>query len=365
MAHEFTGQRRRRKKRGSGFSQAMTRREITLYDQHGREWSASVEQKSGMPTGMISPSFEAPWRPDAQYLKVNPDNTSELYIDYETMYKRRRARLEQYHRDAVTKAAANKWPTPEKGKYSQEVLETLGRPPKPLEPVAAAMQGHPWILGFSKTPDPRLVPFLHVNRREVTPEEIDGYDFGPDSYKRTVENLRKVEVTEPDDDEGGDDELAAAEITPPATPRAQRAAQRLAQHEAPKPPAIAPAAQVPAAEVETELELLADGSDDDATSLLDGLTDEEELEEAHDAQGLGGRRVRPQTTERVERQAPRRQTQSPVARKRGAHRGGGNPRAVAKQAKAAAKTPKSSKGARAGWRAGRPSLADGAKPVVG
>jgi hypothetical protein len=68
------------------------------------------------------PSFQAPFVPDQQYLIVNPDNTSELYIDYESMLRHRHMAMEAYHKTARAHGApAEDSPAPSKGEYSEEL----------------------------------------------------------------------------------------------------------------------------------------------------------------------------------------------------------------------------------------------------
>lgn len=379
MSHGFTGGRRRRKKSGQRFSQATTRRTIQLYDQHGREWSASVEHKSGMPTGLITPCFEAPWMPDQRYLVVNPDNATELYINYRLMYQHRRAALEEFHGDAVRKAAANKWEAPVKGAYSEAILDTMGRPPKALEPVVAAWQGNPWILGFDKTPDPRLAAFIEPRRREVTPEDIDGYDFGPAQYFAQKAGAPRAERKQTIPDEGYDfstvrgadasrEEQRLLKLAAEGDLDALDALDRLSGVTPAPPLAADEAASVDmgtegaGAEVDALLEDIDDETsahqvDDDAS---DDETDE--LARRADPDALGGRTVAPQATDRAARQAPRRPTQTAVPRKRGQARGGAREAAPGQEPPLAPARRSGQKPKR--WNADRPTLADGAAPAV-
>lgn len=147
----------------SGWSQARTRRSQRYTDDHGRKWSASIEIRSGDPTGLIQPNFTAPWYPDQAYLTQDADDRSKLHIDYAGMLRSRLEAHEEYHRQAVEEATSRSWTiSEEEGKpvYDRKLLQIIGPPPRAIEPVIAAMQGNSWILGFSDVPDPRLVPFL-------------------------------------------------------------------------------------------------------------------------------------------------------------------------------------------------------------
>ena len=118
----WDGQVRSRPNRTRRFSQDSTRHGIRLYDQHDREWSASAENRAGMPTGSINPTFRAPWVPDQQYLIVNPENASELWIDYPRMYQDRKVAHEEYHQKAVKFCNSTSLPIPEFGKYNDRII---------------------------------------------------------------------------------------------------------------------------------------------------------------------------------------------------------------------------------------------------
>jgi hypothetical protein len=320
--HSYQGGSRKRRKRGR-FSQASTRRPIVLYDQHQREWTAQVGVKTGMPTGKIVPNFRAPWYPDQQYFRVNPENTAELFIDYKAMLLRRNARMKAYHQGASEWARDKKIPTPEKlGEYSEQIRRGYGGPPKPLEPVVAAIQGNRYILGLTDKVDKRLERFVTKPRNE---EVLAEYDFS----------------------EGGEDDGAK-----PETSRARA---------------------VPAARRRRDVEPIIQDGDDSAfddfdggapgkagegdaggeisvEELLAGIEDEakadarQDLEDTVDSAARGGRRVPPRAADRAEKQAPRRPTAS--ATRKGS---GKKPTADAKKRQLA----------------GRRSLADGAQPVIG
>lgn len=132
-------------------------------DQHGRLWHVVLEmnkppkrrRKNGMgngltPVGQIMPLFKAPLIPPSKYLRV--DGIASLTIDYprwvadlkraatdyEAMKRKEAIRL---YRDAAP-AALDKNPPP------IELLDVIGPPPKPWQPVEAARQGNKWILGL-------------------------------------------------------------------------------------------------------------------------------------------------------------------------------------------------------------------------
>lgn len=328
-------------RRTAGFSQADTRHPLITTDQHGRQWSCQVENRSGMPTGLIANDFSAPWLPDQSYIIVNPNNPGECWIDYRHMYLDRRKEMGLYHQLAVQLASDKSWPLPERGNYSREFRRLLGNPPQPLEPVKAAAQGNPWILGFTDVPDPRLVEFVQ-QADEIDLDMDEGDDFGEEAYRDALDgsygagNVRErgtsapvvdrfAEMKEalavdefPDEDGDEDDEEGAAEL---ADARADL-------------------------EESLGARTVADAGGD-AEELLDAI------DTAADPAQLGGRTVgtTPRAAERAQRQAPRRPAQSKPTSKRGASRG------------STMRSLRREHGDKAGLRKGR-SLADGARPRV-
>jgi hypothetical protein len=315
--HSFTGNSTIVQGRGRGDGQPAQRGNIRPYDQHGRRWWASTEHRSNMPTGQLAPEFKAPWIPDQQYLKVNPNDTSQVYIDYPEMYRDRRTALREYHALAVRLATEKSWPIPEFGKYTSQYTDKLGRPPRAIECVAAAAQGNPWILGFTQVPDPRLKPYIE-NPTTVLHEMEEAYDFSEASYASVV-----------------------AELAPAREAVRQAIRQTLPETLPGEPLSV------------DDLEAAADELDDEAEDAFDALgsVDEDDelfdLEDEADAGAFGGKTVKPANAEKAQRQAPRRPTQTSVTRKRGA------------EASASGKSVN-----RPFRREGRRSLADGATPAI-
>jgi hypothetical protein len=326
LSHQFRGKAAPRRGQRGGFSQASTRRGITLYDQHDREWTAMVDLKSGMPTGQIVPSFKAPFVPDQQYLGVNPDNTSELYIDYESMLRNRNARLEEYHQNAVKESRHRKLPAPERGNYTPELIQWAGNPPRPIEPIIAAMQGNVYILGPDYAEE-RGVPYRVDERLErfvVAPTEteklLEQYDFASEPAKRPSNGdwYRRNASTAPEGERIGITDAGSAALeTDPATDLEDE-------------------------EETEEMELEGFGDDTETSDLEKNL---DELDEQFDSEALGGRTVAPKNQDRAARQAPRRGNASAVRAKHGKSR--------------------SQSGQSKSQREGRPTLADGVAPVVG
>lgn len=307
--HSYKGRRGRRSRRAGSFSQATYRRGITLHDQHGREWTATVGTKTGMPTGIIQPSFSAPWFPDHQYMRVNPDNTSELFIDYEALLLRRRARLADFHNLALDIARKKGFPLPAKvGEYSDELLGLLPGMPKPVQPIVAAMQGNEYILGFTDVVDERLRRYV-MPSRDALLAEAEAMDFRPRSF--------------------ADAKAAAANNT--ATPIEAAPAVRSSN---------ASASLTNERDVEAFDDLGGtEGDEADVETMLDALDEE------YDAAAVGGRTIAPQKQERAARQAPRRNS-------------GKGTKVVSRAAAAKHRRALAKKAGR------RPTLADGARPVI-
>jgi hypothetical protein len=268
-----------------------------------------------MPTGLIVPNFRAPWYPDQQYLKVNPENTSELFIDYDAMILRRNARISEFHKLAVDFAHDKKLAVPtKKGEYSEELTRQLGGAPKPIQPVIAARQGNVFILGpdyaeahgLNYATDARLERYVTRARNEAILEE---YDFAPErTFAEAKSHSAQASTPRP---------RVANEAAPEETDETDTADDDVGAFDE-----------------------LGDGTDANVESMLD------ELEDEFDAEAMGGKTVAPQTVDRAARQAPR--------------------RPGTKTATKGAKRPKTAaEKRRAAQRGNRPTLATGAAPVIG
>lgn len=368
--HSYRGQASTRPQQAGGtWSQARTRHGQTSFDQHGRKFSFSADNKNGMPTSIISPDgWSAPWYADQQYLRVNPDNPSELYVDYPAMYAPRKAAISGYHKEAVRYAQRKSLPVPKKGgPYSVEITEAIGEPPRALELIAAAAQGHPWVLGFSETPDPRLVQFIEATSADLE-AELDDFDFSPESYADIVRGAKPAtrRATPARSQPKKFTSLAELEAAAAETESDEERDEREEMERAARENAIEELQGTGATAGDEDLEAL--GIVDDLASEppetvptnsegdeLDELLD---LEEQHDAEARGGQRIDPRKQDIASRQVSRRPTQT-AKRKHGGARSAGTT--------AAPEKPKASSGGKA-WdpdKAKGKSLADGAKPYVG
>ena len=128
------------------------KRHYALYnDQHGRQWGANCENKTGDPCGNLEPQFVAPLRPLDKYITIN-GRRRQVVIRYAEII-----------RDIVE--AENDWDTEMRSyarkAYGMKAGEAIANPPPDLldmvgprpnerrEPWEAAMQGNKWALGLS------------------------------------------------------------------------------------------------------------------------------------------------------------------------------------------------------------------------
>lgn len=391
MSHNFRGQRRTRVQRRKKWSQDATRNPIIMEDQHGRQWSASTEMRSGHPTGHIQALFSAPWFPYQKYFVINPDNVAELYIDYEAMYADAKSANANYHKRAIRASSKKGWPTPIRGEYSEDVTEALGEPPSPIQPIVAAYQNNRYILGSCEgckrasntcvcaqgyrvpKPDPRLIQYM-IRRREELEEVTEGLDFSEASRQRALRDagLKEVKVngrrmlTDIENDASldftGDDVVEEIDTIGDDL--------RASEEQLGAPPLGG------VASIDDDSYEARDAADDgdsieqSQTAALEGMVDGaspmdelQRLEDEVDAGGLGGRTIPPQKADVAERQAPRPATQTATRSRQGAHRsrvGAGKRRSEMPEHN----KPTTLKSLR-DKKDTRKSLADGAKPAVG
>lgn len=342
-AHAFTGKvtaRRREKK----FSQASLYRPLFTHDQFGRQWFCEIHQRSGMPVSRLYPCFVAPWYPDSTYITVNPENTAQCFIDFPRMRQEKRVAIAAYHADAVGLATEKKWAIPERGvPYPREIVQKLGTPPRAIEPIVAAEQGHPWINGWSQVPDPRLVELVKPKRRLLSVDE-EGYDFSEDSYRAAI----------------GASQPVARALTP--KPDVEALKQRVIDYEARQSEGAAGADDEDLDDVELEERPgheapdapLVDPTDiDDAFGLEGGptertddrLIDPDAIEDELDPEARGGTRVPVRPKAPAKAASPNRRPQQVS-------------RPAPRTGSTASRLPANRTGK------ARPTLADGAKPVI-
>lgn len=144
-------------------SQADQRRNAILRDQHGREYSASIEKASGHPTGLVIAMHDVP-HPQLvvpqKYMRFDPDSPTSLRIDYESWI----LDLEDAHRAweanrirtgfMIIPGFDSTRPMP------AELRLLIGEPPMSPVPIKAMQQGNRWCLGFTKKRPPEADRFF-------------------------------------------------------------------------------------------------------------------------------------------------------------------------------------------------------------
>lgn len=177
-----------------GYDQSSTRRPGTVTDQHGRKWSASIDNKSGYPVGVIRPKdWKAPWVPSQTYFKfTDRENPSQFKIDYDAILAERLEAHETWAAQYRKAALARGW-NPEDTDKQNSVTELVGTKPLPIEPVVACVQGNKWMLGLSDKVDPRLVEFVRVRTDKVS-RVVGSLDFSDpdDDFEDALDELEEI-----------------------------------------------------------------------------------------------------------------------------------------------------------------------------
>lgn len=162
-----------------GWSQRKQRREVKHgRDIHGRPWHWTIENKTGDPTGLIQALFQAPIIPPQEYLRPNPENPNQLLIDYDRWISAIRARRKEWEKEGrqrSQKLYGQKYRAEDE--FTDEVLDIIGPPPEAWEPILAAKQGNPWILGKTTRVDLRLAQFFEPEQLDPTERAAREPDF--------------------------------------------------------------------------------------------------------------------------------------------------------------------------------------------
>jgi hypothetical protein len=162
-----------RETRGN-WSQREQRRGHKFKDQHGREYFATVELKTGAPCGLIEMLFTAPLMPERTYMEIVEERPYDLFINYDRWLADIRTNRSDWEKEGRSRSRKIYGTEYDASKpFTAEVLEIIGPPPQPIEPVLAAKQGNKWILGFTNKVDPRLIEFFEQTSEE---EELDFSD---------------------------------------------------------------------------------------------------------------------------------------------------------------------------------------------
>lgn len=137
-------------------SQAEQRRFQVFADQHNRDWGAPIDIRTGHAVGPFSPRFKAPWYPDSQFIRHDPNDQRKIIIDYYAIvterddamgeYEMNRLRAAQSLYGAAFTSMLGKTPYDD----PPELVNKVGAPPMSRHFPAAAQEGNQWILGFSE-----------------------------------------------------------------------------------------------------------------------------------------------------------------------------------------------------------------------
>lgn len=165
------------------WSQAMQRRGQRFTDQHGRQYFAPIEIKTGEPCGLLGALYSAPLPVPLEYLgrSKDPNRPYDLVIDYDRWLRDIRTALADWtkaSRAAATRKYGDQFDATKP--MPADILELFPRPPIHEEPVIAARQGNRWVLGLRETPDPRLTKYF-------APEVID-----PDYLQKNEPDFRDM-----------------------------------------------------------------------------------------------------------------------------------------------------------------------------
>jgi hypothetical protein len=161
-------------------SQADQRRAQVMRDQHGREWSGSIEIKSGYPSGVVFPQFAVPRHelvPPQKYLKYPENQPGRVVIDYADWIKDLDDALVSYETRKIQ--FANAIPG---GAQSPQLPQLMGPKPMSSVPVKAMQQGNKWALGLSPIKPPEADSYF-PEPVEVT----EGQVFSGDVFSQPKE----------------------------------------------------------------------------------------------------------------------------------------------------------------------------------
>lgn len=161
-------------------------------DVHGRRWGCVMDtrcktgpgpvgpieyieyRRAGQP-GCVSP-FKPPWLPEQMYMRPSATRMDLMEIDYDRMLSDALKAHRAYHNACAEVAGElNEQYTPG-GEVPVKVRRVVGKAPRPLEPIKAAMQGNRWVLGMTDTPHAALAAILKPAKAEDA-DWLEGMDF--------------------------------------------------------------------------------------------------------------------------------------------------------------------------------------------
>lgn len=167
----------------------------TPFCAHGREYFGTIEIKTGHTVGLIEKKFQAPLMPPDKYLERIEGFPYNFFINYDRWIadeqgaraeweRDGRTRSRQMHGDAYDPAAP----------FTSDVLDIIGPPPNAVEPLYAAKQGNPWILGTTNRVDIRLVKFFEPEQlpEALRAERIPDFSELVESEEDELEQVDEV-----------------------------------------------------------------------------------------------------------------------------------------------------------------------------
>lgn len=168
------------------WSQADQRRGEIKFDQHERPYHTNIELDSGDPTGPIDPQFTAPLIPHQKYLEMVADDPRRIYINYPAWKRDIREDRARWNRDARQRSQVRYGERYDsKAPITAEIIDIIGPPPEPIEPIIAAEQGNSWVLGFTDKVDQRLAKYFDL-REKREDEELDFRDEPEPDFSDTA-----------------------------------------------------------------------------------------------------------------------------------------------------------------------------------
>lgn len=158
-----------------GHPQRDKRTHIEAMDQHGRMWENVLDIAAKPKPGPVSlwkpKGWDAPLLPDQKYIRWHPDNMFRIEIDYRSWKIDLRAARNDWE-NLLHKTAGEMSPQDAGASLvggskdtdyrdaSPALLRSVGPKPQAVEPVIAAEQGEPWVLGKSNRVNVRLKAFF-------------------------------------------------------------------------------------------------------------------------------------------------------------------------------------------------------------
>lgn len=147
------------------------RRYATFQDEHGRTWGTDIDIRTGHSCGQWEPRFQAPWIPEAKYIRHDLKNSHRIIIDYDKNIRDLKDAHSEFD-DLRFRAAQQEWGSAAGSKMGKtyeedapELTRMVGKPPRPVQFPEAAKEGNKWVLGFSNLIPTWAYPLLEAETR--------------------------------------------------------------------------------------------------------------------------------------------------------------------------------------------------------